>query len=125
MGDRGPPHRTAITAPTASDGANGMRVLRPDDETAIMTRPKTMPDHEAGQEGHVGVEQAQVADGEPDGPGQAHVAEAHAPGDEPPDGEEEAEGHGPGDRPTRSGVPPVVDRRRGHQQRHDQGHARA
>ena len=38
-----PPQKTAITAPTASDGAKGMRVFRPDDDTTIMTTPKTIP----------------------------------------------------------------------------------
>lgn len=40
---RCPPQRTAITAPTARDGANGIRVLRPVEETTIITNPNTIP----------------------------------------------------------------------------------
>ena len=84
-----PPHKTAITAPAARDGANGIRVLRPAEEHHHHRHPEHRADDEAGQKGHIGVQQAQVADGDADGPGQSDVAEAHAPGDEPPDGEEE------------------------------------
>ena len=97
------PQKTAITAPTDSEGANGMRVFRPAEDDRHQDQAEDHPDQETGQEGHVGVEQAQAADREPDDAGQAHVAEAHAPGDEPPDGEEQPEGHRPGDEPHRSG----------------------
>ena len=46
---------------------------------------RTRADHEAGQEGQVDVDEAQVADGHTDDPGQADVAEAHARGHDEPD----------------------------------------
>ena len=93
---RSPPRRRARAR-------TGCASCGPTTSTTIIDQAEEHPEHEAGQEGHVGVEQAQVADGEPDGAGQAHVAEAHAPWDEPPDGEEEPEGHRAGDEPRRPG----------------------
>ena len=38
-----PPQKTAMAAPAANDGAKGMRVFRPVEETAIITRPNSIP----------------------------------------------------------------------------------
>ena len=106
-----PPQKTAMTAPTAREGARDPRLSsRRRDHHHDHTEDHS--DDESGQEGHVGVEQAQIADGDADHPGQPDIAEPHAPGDEPPDGEEKAEGDDAGDDRSGQVVPGVVEGRR-------------
>ena len=92
-------------------------------DTTIATIPNTIPRTKPVRKATKVWPQAQPPGGEADHPGQAHVPEAHAPGDEP-DGEEGHEGRRPGDDGAGQTVPPVVDRGGGHQQRHDQRPAR-
>ena len=47
----------AITAPAHSAGANGIRVLRPDGRADHQHQAEQQAEHEAGEEGQVGVEQ--------------------------------------------------------------------
>ena len=75
-----------------SAGANGIRVLRPGGRAHHQHQAEQQAEDEAAQEGQVGVDQAEVADGQADDAGQAHVAEAHPLRDEEPDGEEDGEG---------------------------------